>query len=87
MPLVTFGSERVNAMPAKIAEKILWVVLPNEICLISASYLQRCIVCMVKGTIKRPQYRIGLKQQYPYDISPLTFKTDILGQRTFLLFS
>ena len=34
----------------KSLKKLLWLVLPDEVCLISSSQLYRSILCMGKGT-------------------------------------
>ena len=57
-------------MPAKKApQKLFWPVFPNENCLINLSTEAFCVRV---NTL----HRIGLKQQCPRDIDPLTpFKT------------
>ena len=45
-------SEKIGplSVPAKITTKLLWLVLPDGICLISTSYLYSSILCLAKGT-------------------------------------
>ena len=38
------------SMPAKITTKLLWLVFPDGICLMSTSYLYSSILCLAKGT-------------------------------------
>ena len=38
-----------NAVPARISKTLLWLVLPDKICLMSTSYLYRSIMCQVKA--------------------------------------
>ena len=38
-----------NAVPARISKTLLWLVLPDKICLISTSHLYRSILCQVKA--------------------------------------
>ena len=52
-------------MPAKIFQKILFLVLLDEVCWISSSYHDRSILCLNNRTELRLQHRIDLKQQYP----------------------
>ena len=48
---ITFSS--FNAMPAKHQKNYYqWLVLPDEVCLISALSLCRSTLCVVKGTKK-----------------------------------
>ena len=54
-----------NAMPAKIFQKILFLVLPDKICWLSFSYLDRSFLLLGNLTEQRLQHRIDLKQQYP----------------------
>ena len=42
----------LNATPAKSPKQLLWLVFHDECCLMSALYLCRSILCMVKGTKK-----------------------------------
>ena len=54
-----------NAMPARIFQKILFLVLPDKICWLSFSYLDRSFLRLGNLTEQRLQHRIDLKQQYP----------------------
>ena len=47
-------------MPARISKTLLWLVLPDKICLMSTSHLYRRILCQVKARSNDFQRRIDL---------------------------
>ena len=47
-------------MPARISKTLLWLVLPDKICLMSTSHLYRSILCQVKARSNDFQRRIDL---------------------------
>ena len=69
----TFSS--FNAMPGKNTEKLLLLMLSDEICLLS-SYLYKSILCICIMALSNDfgTELIDLKQQYPRDITPFKGK-------------
>ena len=53
--------------------KLIWLVLLDEIWLISSSLICRSILCLGKGTKNWLKHRIDLKQQHQRDITPCSF--------------
>ena len=53
--------------------KLIWLVLLDEISLISSSLICRSILCLGKGTNNWLKHRIDLKQQHHRDITPCSF--------------
>ena len=64
----TFSS--LNAEPTKNAKKLLWLVLPNEICLIPLSQVHSSINYLNLCCMNEDSSELTLKT-YPGDIAPL----------------
>ena len=57
----------------KSLPKLIWLVLLDEISLISSSLICRSILCLGKGTNNWLKHRIDLKQQHHRDITSCSF--------------
>ena len=64
----------LKPIAASITKNLLWLALPDETCLISSSELYTSILCMGKDTKQWLQHRTDLKQQYPPERVPLSWR-------------